>query len=403
MNATMRKLAGWACGAALAAGVLPAQTSRIERDGGRWVQTEEGVAAAASRLEIRFVGPVTVTGEARRDFHYRIVKRLKAPDRKAAEELFADAPVRVSGQAGKTVLSLDAPPCFGCGFTAEAAIRAPSATEHVGVETRSGAVEVRGVDGSVTADTAGGAISMDKIGGEVRAATAGGGIELGQVGGPVHCETAGGGIRVKHSGGDATLITSGGSIEAETVKGDLQAETAGGGISIQEVEGRVLAVTSGGSIRLGRAGGPVSAETAGGSIEIESAPAGVDAEAAGGSIRLRDVAGALRAMSAAGGIEAHVLAGGRLADSLLETTAGNITVYLPDGVPVTIEASVDLAGNLNRIKTDFETLRVRRTGNDFGPGTVTASGSLHGGGPVLRLLNTSGRIQIRKREPVDSR
>ena len=41
---------------------------------------------------------------------------------------------------------------------------------------------------------------------------------------------------------------------------------------------------------------------------------------------------------------------------------------------------------------------VVEAGGEFGPGEVRATGALNGGGPVLRLRNTSGRIQIRRLE-----
>ena len=77
---------------------------------------------------------------------------------------------------------------------------------------------------------------------------------------------------------------------------------------------------------------------------------------------------------------------------------GSIDVWLPVDLKVTIDAIVELAGNPSRIQSDFAAIRVRRDGDGFGPRSVIAEGALNGGGPVLRILNTVGRIKIRRLE-----
>jgi hypothetical protein len=61
-----------------------------------------------------------------------------------------------------------------------------------------------------------------------------------------------------------------------------------------------------------------------------------------------------------------------------------------------VQAIVDLADNLRHIESEFDSISVSREGSRFGPSTVTAKGEIDGGGPLLRIRNTSGRIQIRK-------
>jgi hypothetical protein len=180
------------------------------------------------------------------------------------------------------------------------------------------------------------------------------------------------------------------------VAGSLQAETAGGSIRAETVNGDVSAATSGGSIHLGKVGGSVDAETAGGSIYVGSAPGGVSAETAGGEIELENVSGAVKAANAAGSIRARFVGGHPLRNSLLETNSGTIVVWIPANLAVNVDATVDLAGSLSRIESEFADLIVRRESDGFGPATVTAAGPLNGGGPVLTIRNISGRIQIRK-------
>ena len=379
-------------------GAAPAQTaSPVRRDGGHWVQEQTGSIAATGALRVSVIGEVVIRGEETDEIRYRVEARVKAEDAAEAERIFRDASVTASARNGATTVSLEDPRCGRCSYQARVELVVPRSTREAVVDTSGGAVEASNLEGRVNADSAGGAIRMTSIGGDVRASTAGGSIDLNGIGGEVRCETAGGSIEVEQARGDAILNTSGGGIRAAGIGGDLRAETSGGGIEIAEVTGRIFAGTSGGSIRIAGAGGQVSADTAGGSIEIAEAPAGVDVETAGGQIRLVDVAGRVYAANAAGNIQATLVGGRPLQDSLLETNAGVIVVYLPDDLAVTVEAVVDFGRGLNRIESEFSDIEVRRVGDDFGPGGVTATGSLNGGGPVLRIRNTSGRVQIRRK------
>ena len=389
----------WILGSLALAQTLPAQTvSPVEKQGRYWVQTEEGSLPAGTRLRVSSTGYITVTGGAWKEVRYKVVKKLRARSQQEAAQLLGSARVDTSRQGDTAVVNVITPNCYQCNFTANALISIPASTQKTTLETTGGALKVTGVAGSVKAETGGGSIEMEDIGGDVRAATAGGFIRLGSVGGDVRCETAGGSIELAKAGGDAILATSGGVIRTGEVKGTLRAETLAGSIHVQKVGGNVMAGTSGGSIEIGHVSGSVDADTAGGSIKIGSAPSGVHVETAAGNIRLYDVAGAVRAATAAGSIQAYFLAGQPLKESQLETLGGRIVVFLPESLPITVEARVELANRLNRIVSEFSDIRVRRVGDGFGPGVVAAAGNLNGGGPVLRIHNTGGRIQIRKRQ-----
>ncbi len=380
--------------------VSAAQTAGpVEKQGRYWVQTEEGSLPAGGRLRVSSTGSITVSGEsASQEVRYRVLKRLRAGSEQDARRFLEQAGLKAERQGTTAVLALSDPDCGRCGFTAEMTIQTPRSTQQTDLQTRGGPLTVNDLAGQVNAETAGGSISMDGIGGALQAQTAGGSIALGSIGGAVKCETAGGSISLDRGGADAELATHGGSITAGDVAGMLRAETAGGSIRVQKVGGRVVAGTSGGSIHLGEVGGPVEAETAGGSIHVGSAPQGVRAETAGGGIELNDVAGAVRAANAAGSIRAQFLAGRPVLDSSLETNVGNIVVWIPADLALSVDASVELGNSLNKIESEFSSIKVTRSGSDFGPGTVTAIGAINGGGPVLRIRNTTGRIEIRKRQ-----
>jgi hypothetical protein len=390
----------WLVAAALATAPLWAQTAgTLTRERGYWVQIEEGAVPAPGlhRLRISSVGSVTLRGEAGDQVRYLARKRVRAGSEAEARRLLERASVRASRQGPAFTLAIPDLDCVRCSYSVDLSVTAPRTAEETVLQTNGGAVQVRHLAGRVNAETAGGSIEMDDIGREVRAATAGGSITLGTIGGAVRCETAGGSIRLAKVGGEAILTTSGGDIEAAVVSGRLRAETAGGSIRARSVGQDVVAGTAGGSIEIGSVGGMVSAETAGGSITVESAPRGVRAENANGSIRLLDVAGVLRASTAAGNILAQLMANHALADSLIETANGTIVVLIPAGMRLTVRAAVDVAGSASRIQSDFPDIVVRLHERGPGPRTVVAEGALNGGGPVLRIHNTSGTIQIKRR------
>jgi hypothetical protein len=323
---------------------------------------------------------------------------VKADSEAQARAIFERARLAAARQGPTATLTLEDPRCGRCAFAAELEVGAPRNLQEAIVGTRSGEVRIQRIDGRVIADSAGGAMEIGDIGGPVRATTAGGPISLGTIGGDVICETAGGMISVENARGNATLTSSGGPIKAGVIGGFLRAETAGGDVTAVRVEGRVIAGTSGGSISIGQAGGPVNAESAGGSIAVAFAPQGVRAETAAGRIVLQDVAGQVYAANASGDIQAFFLDGPALADSLIESNMGVIVVYLPATAKLAVEATVDFAKGSNRIQSEFDAIQVMSAGDAPGMTALHASGALNGGGPVLRIRNTNGRIEIRKRQ-----
>jgi hypothetical protein len=160
-----------------------------------------------------------------------------------------------------------------------------------------------------------------------------------------------------------------------------------------------MAQTAGGQIEVGPTGGSVRAETAGGSIRLRGARGRVVAETAGGSIDLIELWAGVRANTSAGRILAEFDAGAKtFAASQLETSVGDVYVYLPAGLPLTIDAAIDAAAG-HHIFTDFP-LNILGDKEDFSERTIRGHGTLNGGGEVLRIRTVAGNIEIRK---LDSR
>jgi DUF4097 and DUF4098 domain-containing protein YvlB len=262
------------------------------------------------------------------------------------------------------------------------------------VETRGGSVTVERLEGELRAVTAAGSIRTGSITGPTRVETAGGNIDVENIGGRLEARTAGGNIRTGDVQGDAVLETSGGRIHTGRVAGTVRAGTAGGDIYVGGATSDVVAQTAGGKIRLGDIGGRVRAETAGGSIFLETAIGPVQVQTAGGSINLVRVGSGVRAVTTAGSIKAQIAATREsFQQSLLETSFGDVVVYLPADLPLTIDAEIQQAMG-HEIKTDFPIQVTADTG--YGPRTVEGRGQLNGGGEVLRIRTTMGNILILK-------
>ena len=175
--------------------------------------------------------------------------------------------------------------------------------------------------------------------------------------------------------------------------GPVHASTGGGNIRIQRSAGEVFAHTAGGIIQVQQAGGLVTADTSGGPIQVTTAK-GVHCESSAGAIRLRNIGGgALSATTAFGNILAELLAGTRIEDSVLSTSAGDITVFIASNIPLTVQARNASGGNGRRIVSDFPEIHVRTGGADAVP--LFAEGVLNGGGPVLRIYASGGTIYLR--------
>jgi DUF4097 and DUF4098 domain-containing protein YvlB len=111
-----------------------------------------------------------------------------------------------------------------------------------------------------------------------------------------------------------------------------------------------------------------------------------------------DGATSVQAETSAGGIVVKLVASsgaGGHSNSTLETSAGDITVYLANDLAISIRAEIEVA-NGHTIHSDFSDIHVSSEGGMYGPKTVTAEGQLNGGGPVLKVRTNSGNVSFRR-------
>lgn len=381
------RIPGWWAVAAVTGMCLAGAQPGPKRQGAFWVEAVTGSEAVppSGRLKVITRGPVTLAGADTGAVEYTLTKKVKARNEAAARRLLEQFVLKASRSGDMTTLTV----ANGNGL-AELLIRAPRSLSWSGIETHGGRIEVTDLNGAVRAETGGGAMRLDRIGGDVAAYTAGGEIVVGTVRGSARCVTAGGPIRAQSIGGEANCETAGGEISILEAGGPVRASTAGGSIRIARAGATVVADTAGGSIDVGQARGMVRAETSGGSIDVGAA-VGVRCESAGGGIRLSKVSGSVRASTAVGSIVAR-LAGGEFSDGFLSTSAGDITVFLPSNLAVTIRArNTAVAQGVRRIVSEFPEVSVRMDGP-----LVVGEGAINGGGPVLRLTGSGGTIYIRR-------
>jgi len=381
---------------ALVAPLAVAQDARISREGGAWGQEITGSLAAVKNLRVKLdMGSVVVHGGQQQGINYVVHTRAYTSSEEDARRQFGNYKISAYVRGDTAWIVGDWQGGHPRKFSGEFAINVPREIGLVKVETAGGNVDTTGIAGRVEAESGGGSIHLDDIGGGVAAETGGGSVDVGAVSGDIALHTGGGSIEVHHANGKLVASTGGGSVEIMSATQAASIETGGGGIEVHQCSGKVKASTGGGSIDLGDIGGGAEIDTGGGSIHLTSAKGHVEAHTGGGGIELYGVPSA-RADTGAGGITVKLVkTGAEPANSMLETSAGDITVYIASDVNISVRASVDL-GSGHHITSDFPDIHIASEGDKWGPRTLSAEGKLNGGGPVLKVRTTTGDICFRR-------
>jgi DUF4097 and DUF4098 domain-containing protein YvlB len=372
-----------------------AQQGRIFGDDGNWSQEITGTLATVKNLRVKIdIGSVRVQGGSQQGITYTILNHSYSSSESRARHEFDNYKISAYVRGDTAWVVGDWEGGRPHRFSGEFTISVPREMDEVKIETEGGSVSTTGVAGRVNAESGGGNVHFDDIGGSLYAETGGGGIDVGNVASDVSLHTGGGSIRVASAKGKIVAESGGGSVVVISGMQGADLETGGGSIQVEHCGGRVKAETGGGSIELGDIGGPAEISTGGGSIHLTSAKGPVRAETGGGTIELMGVPSA-HAETGAGSIAVKFIPGGERNDSSLETSAGDIVVYLASGISMNVRASIEVA-NGHRINSDFSEIKVSSEGGDYGPKTVTAEGNLNGGGPTLKVETTTGDISFRR-------
>lgn len=366
---------------------------RISNQRGSWSQDSSGSIPSARNLQIKTqFGSVRVQGGSQQGITYIFHSMAYSPSEEKARRQLQSIKVTSNVRGDTAYLTAEDEDGSRNLCSGEFVVNVPRDIASVRIETEGGNVVVNAIAGRVHAETGGGSIQVDDIGGSVEAQTGGDAIDVGTVGGDVHLETGGGKISVRAVKGKISASTGGGDMVIVSGLQGAVLESGGGNIQVKQCTGKVKVSTGGGNIDLGDIVGPVEMETGGGSIRLASSKSSVRAETGAGRIELNGV-GSARAETGAGGIVAKFISSAEKNDSSLETSAGDITVYISADVHLTIRASIDMANGHN-IHSDFGDIRIMSEGGDWGPKTISAEGNLNGGGPTLKLSTATGDIRI---------
>ncbi len=367
----------------------PQDETEISRQGRYWVQIVSGAAPVdkAGRLRVASRGPISLRGEERSDVAYALTKRVKADSEDSARRLLRQFVLETARRGVETELRLRLPREDA---EAQLRLRVPSALREVVLISQGGGLEAENLRGALRAETGGGHIRLDGIQGAVTVRTGGGNVRLGKIGGPVGCVAGGGSVTADWLEQEAELATAGGEIVVRRAHGPLRLTTGGGNIRVERARS-VTATTGGGLIDVLEADGPVVAEAAAGAVKVRAARS-LRVSSGAGAIHLEGVSGGVHAATGRGNIVAALAPLRALEESWLSTEAGDITVFIPSNLAVTIQAlnSPDRPG---RILSDFPEVQPRREA-----GRWQARGSLNGGGPLLRLAASGGTIYLKRSE-----
>jgi DUF4097 and DUF4098 domain-containing protein YvlB len=371
------------------------EEARVYRDGSAWVQELTGELGSAKNLRVKLsAGSARIQGGSQAGITYVIHRRTYRSSEQEARREFESNRINTSVKGDTAWIVAESRGSKESKCADDFVINVPRGLDSAKIETGGGNVNATGIGGRVEISSGGGNLHVDDIGGDAVAQTGGGTIEVGSVAGDVNLETGGGNIKIASVKGEIKAQSGGGSVVVLSGLQGAVLETGGGSIRVEKCSGAVKATTGGGSVDLGEIGGSAQIETGAGSIRLASAKGRVQAQTGGGSIQL-DGAASVQAETAAGGIVVKLLSstGGRN-NSTLETSAGDITVYLANDLAISIRAEIEIA-NGHTIRSDFSDIHIASEGGPWEK-TVTAEGQLNGGGPVLKVRTNSGNVSFRR-------
>ncbi|MBN1155142.1 DUF4097 family beta strand repeat protein [candidate division KSB1 bacterium] len=272
------------------------------------------------------------------------------------------------------------------------------------LRTSGGDVALNNVNGVVDVSTSGGDVKVYKNTNSVALKTSGGDIEIIDVMGAVDASTSGGDILVQNNRANVSVKTSGGDIVLENVGSGVSAKTSGGDIAIDGTEGDISVATSGGDIKIKKVKGTAKAMTSGGDIDANDVATGIVVSTSGGDIRLHNIEGFMEGSTSGGNIEAEMTLTDFSKDHhvKLSSSAGDITLYIPEKLPATISAKVNIRqGGWKvrtrdyEIQTDFD-LEKKVEGEKDDIQSITAQGKINGGGDLISIETNNSNIRILK-------
>lgn len=377
-----------------ACAVLPAAVA-AQSGAGASADLHSAIAAAGTRVRVSLdLGNVVIHAVDSDQVEYRVHLETNAPKKDSAALLKSFRMVSYPIPGGVFLRGQKT----GCDCSGRlwitVNVSVPKAST-LDVSTGGGNIDAGDLGGPAVLATAGGNITIGNVAGSARLTSSSGGhLTVRNVAGDLTASTAGGHITAGSITGSAILHTSGGHIRVTSVGGTARLDTGGGNVTLEHAGANLIAQTLGGEIEVGDATGLVHASTGGGGIRVVSASGPTNLQTPSGSIYLTQVNGPVHASTGAGGITAWFTGQGKPAGPCqLQSNDGDIVVYLPRQLPVTIDARIEF-GDQHRVIFDPAFPLKVSYDTSSGDRSIRAEGALNGGGEVLHLRAVAGNIRV---------
>ncbi len=397
-NRITQEVGVYLCGLAfLLAIALPlcAQQPRIYREGNTWVEEVTGTLPPAHELRVNAdLGSVEVQGNSPH-ISYIVRKRSYLPSPEAAKRQFDHLRITASKVGDSDSIEGKATSKNLERLGAEFIVQVPRDLSVLKVQTHSGSLAFTSIAAMIVATTGAGLIKLDDLAGPVKIASGGGNVEAGNLGGDLTFTSGASDVRVSNVAGQTQVSLGGGRVYIGTAKAST-IQTGAGSIQVQKCFGDLHVVSGGGNLYLGDVFGAVQAETEGGSVRLASATGPVTVTTGGGSVTLLNLGRGAQVETGAGPVTVEFIGNHGFTDSFLHTASGDVTVCFAGGLPVSVHATSDMATGHGIVASDFPGLNITQQGGVFTPKSMSAEGTINGGGPALRIRTTIGQIAFRR-------
>jgi hypothetical protein len=387
----------WMVAAATLALAAPlwAQSPKVFRDGDSWVEETTGTLSAGREFRsFMDLGSLLVQGNSSQ-VSYTVRKRSRAGSEEEARRQFDQLRISATKVGDAVILEGKLLSRSMNRLSADIVVQIPRMTQLVKVETKGGNLALSSVSGSIFGATAGGNVKLDTVSGPVKIMSGGGNMEASNVMADLYFQSGGGNVSIDRATGQVVVKTGGGQVAIGTA-GPTTVETGAGNVDVKRCNGDLRASTGGGNLNLGDVYGSVTADTGGGTVKLASAKGDVRVVTGGGAVELMKLGQSAHVETGGGTITAQFVATrSQFKDSMLRTAVGNVVVYLPRDLGVSVHASTEMANGAG-ITSAFPGLTISSEGGKYGPKSMSAEGMLNGGGPVLRVRTTIGQIDIKQ-------
>lgn len=230
-------------------------------------------------------------------------------------------------------------------------------------------------------------ISVADLAGKLRAQTSVGNLHFGEVKGPVSGRTSSNGsIILAGCKSDVDVKTSVGDVNLSNITGGVKA--IGGDIQIINVGGEVIAqASSSGSITVKDCQGNVDVKASVGNIDLTNITGGVKAKTgSNGNITLNNCQGEVDVLTSVGNIHTEMTKQPQHGSTLQTSGGGEIVATLISQIALNVDAQT----NRGKVSSNLPIQVSKLSKNNL-------TGTINGGGPLLKLRTSFGDIRLEKR------